>query len=107
MKKETQTTEARFKVGTTKFEEELTDLRTSFDDQKSSFEQKMKFLESQSQEIVGSLKDRIEALEKKAYDSQNVSLKYCYNCIMKFLGKNHRELKIDDLARAIVTSMKE
>lgn len=104
MKKETETTEARFKVGTTKFEEELTDLRTSFDYQKSSFEQKMKFLEFQSQEIAGSLKDRIEAL---AYDSQNVSLKYCYNCIMKFLWKSHRELKIDDLARAIVTSMKE
>lgn len=67
----------------------------------------MKFFESQSQEITASLKDQIEALEKKAYDSQNASLKYCYNCMMKFLGKSHCELKIDDLARAIVTFMKE
>lgn len=37
--------------------------------------------------MVASLKDHLQAQEKKADDSYDGVLKYCYNCTLTFFGK--------------------
>ncbi|GAY62863.1 hypothetical protein CUMW_221160 [Citrus unshiu] len=72
-------------------EEELTKVKEDLQRQKAMYE-------AQLESLRDSHRVRVENLEKEADNQYDQGLRHSYRCIMAVLGKQHPDLKIDDLA---------
>lgn len=63
--------------------------------------------ESQLESLRTSYKTQIETLERKVDDSYNERLEHSYRCIMAIFGRQHPDLKMDELAAAVTGYMNE
>ena len=63
--------------------------------------------EAQLESLRDSHQVQVENLEKKADNQYDQGLRHSYRCIMAVLGKQHPDLKMDDLAAGVVQHMDE
>ncbi|KAH9672853.1 hypothetical protein KPL70_017895 [Citrus sinensis] len=81
-------------------EEELTKVKEDLQRQKAMYE-------AQLESLRDSHRVRVENLEKEADNQYDQGLRHSYRCIMAVLGKQHPDLKIDDLAAGVAQHMDE
>ena len=82
------------------YEEELTKVKEDLQRQKVMYEAQLKSLRNSHQV-------QIENLEKEAENQYDEGLRHFYRCIMAVLGKQHPDLKMDDLAAGVAQHMDE
>ena len=63
--------------------------------------------EAQLESIKVAHQTQVENLEKKADNQYDQGLRHSYQCIMVVLGKQHLELKMDELAASVAEYMDE
>ncbi|XP_052296204.1 uncharacterized protein LOC127901942 [Citrus sinensis] len=81
-------------------EEELTKVKEDLQRQKAMYEARLESLR-------GSHRAQVENLEREADNQYNQGLRHSYRCIMAVLGKQHPDMKIDDLAAGVAQHMDE
>ena len=81
-------------------EEELTKVKEDLERQKVMYE-------AQLESLHDSHRVQVENLEKEADNQYDQRLRYSYRCIMAMLGKQHPDLKMDDLAAGVAQHMDE
>ncbi|XP_052290948.1 uncharacterized protein LOC127900342 [Citrus sinensis] len=81
-------------------EEELTKVKEDLQRQKAMYE-------AQLESLRDSHRAQIENLEKEADNQYDQGLRHSYRCIMAVLGKQHPDLKMDDLAAGVAQHMDE
>ncbi|GAY44811.1 hypothetical protein CUMW_084710 [Citrus unshiu] len=80
--------------------EELTKVKEDLQRQKAMYE-------AQLESLRDSHRAQVENLEKEADNQYDQGLRHSYHCIMAVLGKQHPDLKIDDLATGVAQHMDE
>ena len=63
--------------------------------------------EAQLESLRDSHRVLVENLEKEADNQYDQGLRHSYRCIMAVLGKQHPDLKMDDLAAGVAQHMDE
>ena len=63
--------------------------------------------EAQLESLRDSHRVQVENLEKEADNQYDQGLRHSYRCIMAVLGKQHPDLKMDDLAAGVTEHMDE
>ncbi|KAH9704334.1 hypothetical protein KPL70_011414 [Citrus sinensis] len=81
-------------------EEELTKVKEDLQRQKAMYE-------AQFESLRNSHRAQVENLEREADNQYNQGLRHSYRCIMAVLGKQHPDLKMDDLAAGVAQHMDE
>ncbi|KAL9422548.1 hypothetical protein AB3S75_034761 [Citrus x aurantiifolia] len=81
-------------------EEELTRVKEDLQSQKAMYE-------AQLESLLDSHRTQVENLEKEADNQYDQGLRHSYRCIMAVLGKQHPDLKMDDLAAGVAQHMDE
>ncbi|XP_052290096.1 uncharacterized protein LOC112498954 [Citrus sinensis] len=81
-------------------EEELTKVKEDLQRQKAMYE-------AQLESLRDSHRVQVENLEKEADNQYDQGLRHSYRCIMAVLGKQHPDLKMDDLAAGVAQHMDE
>ena len=81
-------------------EEELTKVKEDLQRQKATYEAQLEFLKDSHQV-------QVENLEKEADNQYDQGLRHSYRCIMAVLGKQHLDLKMDELAAGVAQYMDE
>ncbi|KAL9438629.1 hypothetical protein AB3S75_024324 [Citrus x aurantiifolia] len=79
---------------------ELTRVKEDLQSQKAMYE-------AQLESLRDSHRIQVENLEKEADNQYDQGLRHSYRCIMAVLGKQHPDLKMDDLAAGIAQHMDE
>ncbi|KAH9650174.1 protein kinase domain-containing protein [Citrus sinensis] len=80
--------------------EELTKVKEDLERQKAMYE-------AQLESLRDSHRAQVENLEKEADNQYDQGLRHSYRCIMAVLGKQHPDLKMDDLAAGVAQHMDE
>ncbi|XP_024039485.1 uncharacterized protein LOC112098097 [Citrus clementina] len=80
--------------------EELTKVKEDLQKQKAMYE-------AQLESLRDSHRVQVENLEKEADNQYDQGLRHSYRCIMAVLGKQHPDLKMDDLATGVAQHMDE
>ncbi|XP_024039558.1 uncharacterized protein LOC112098159 [Citrus clementina] len=81
-------------------EEELTKVKEDLQRQKAMYE-------AQLESLRDSHRAQVENLEREADNQYDQGLRHSYRCIMAVLGKQHPNLKMDDLAAGVAQHMDE
>ena len=81
-------------------EEEFTKVKEDLQRQKVMYEAQLESLRDSHQV-------QVENLERKADNQYDQGLRHSYRCIMAVLGKQHLDLKMDDLAAGVAQHMDE
>lgn len=81
-------------------EEELTKVKEDLQRQKATYE-------AQLESLRDSHRAQVENLEREADNQYDQGLRHSYRCIMAILGKQHPDLKMDDLAAGVAQHMDE
>ena len=81
-------------------EEELIKVREDLQRQKAMYE-------AQLESLRDSHRAQVENLEREADNQYDQGLRHSYRCIMAVLGKQHPDLKMDDLAAGVAQHMDE
>ncbi|XP_024041977.1 uncharacterized protein LOC112099107 [Citrus clementina] len=81
-------------------EEELTKVQEDLQRQKAMYE-------AQLESLRDSHRAQVENLEREADNQYDQGLRHSYRCIMAVLGKQHPDLKVDDLAAGVARHMDE
>ncbi|XP_024039344.1 uncharacterized protein LOC112097977 [Citrus clementina] len=81
-------------------EEEFTKVKEDLQRQKAMYE-------AQLESLRDSHRARVENLEREADNQYDQGLRHSYRCIMAVLGKQHPDLKMDDLAAGVARHMDE
>ncbi|XP_052294216.1 uncharacterized protein LOC127901268 [Citrus sinensis] len=81
-------------------EEELTKVKEDLQRQKAMYE-------AQLESLRDSHRAQVENLEREADHQYDQGLRHSYRCIMAVLGKQHPDLKMDDLAAGVAQHMDE
>ena len=81
-------------------EEELTKVKEDLQRQKAMYE-------GQLESLRDSHRVQVENLEKEADNQYDQGLRHSYRCIMAVLGKQHLDLKMDNLAAGVAQYMDE
>ncbi|XP_024043294.1 uncharacterized protein LOC112099975 [Citrus clementina] len=81
-------------------EEELTKVKEDLQRQKAMYE-------AQLESLRDSHRAQVENLEREADNQYDQGLRHSYRCIMAVLGKQHPDLKMDDLAAGVAQHMDE
>ncbi|XP_024033584.1 uncharacterized protein LOC112095707 [Citrus clementina] len=81
-------------------EEELTKVKEDLQRQKATYE-------AQLESLRDSHRAQVENLEREADHQYDQGLRHSYRCIMAVLGKQHPDLKMDDLAAGVAQHMDE
>ncbi|KAL9436612.1 hypothetical protein AB3S75_022629 [Citrus x aurantiifolia] len=81
-------------------EEELAKVKEDLQRQKAMYE-------AQLESLRDSHRVQVENLEKEADNQYDQGLRHSYRCIMAVLGKQHPDLKMDDLAAGVAQHMDE
>ncbi|XP_024043379.1 uncharacterized protein LOC112100034 [Citrus clementina] len=81
-------------------EEELTKVKEDLQRQKAMYE-------AQLESLRDSHRAQVENLEREADNQYDQGLRHSYRCIMAVLGKQHPDLKVDDLAAGVARHMDE
>ena len=81
-------------------EEELNKVKEDLQTQKATYEAQLESLNASHQ-------TQVENLEKEADNQYDQGLRHSYWCIMAVLGKQHRDLKMDELAVGVAEYMDE
>ncbi|KAL9429025.1 hypothetical protein AB3S75_030931 [Citrus x aurantiifolia] len=81
-------------------EEELTKVKEDLQRQKAMYE-------AQLESLCDSHRAQVESLEREADNQYDQGLRHSYRCIMAVLGKQHPDLKMDDLAAGVAQHMGE
>ncbi|KAL9436532.1 hypothetical protein AB3S75_022559 [Citrus x aurantiifolia] len=81
-------------------EEELTRVKEDLQSQKAMYE-------AQLESLRDSHRTQVENLENEADNQYDQGLRHSYRCIMAILGKQHPDLKMDDLAAGVAQHMDE
>ncbi|XP_052290946.1 uncharacterized protein LOC127900341 [Citrus sinensis] len=81
-------------------EEELTKVKEDLQRQKAMYE-------TQLESLRDSHRVQVENLEKEADNQYDQGLRHSYRCIMAVLGKQHPDLKTDDLTTGVAQHMDE
>ena len=81
-------------------DEELNKVKEDLQKQKATYEAQLKSLKDSHQV-------QVENLEKEADNQYDQGLRHSYRCIMAVLGKQHPDLKIDELAAGVAQHMDE
>ncbi|KAL9451803.1 hypothetical protein AB3S75_013387 [Citrus x aurantiifolia] len=81
-------------------EEELTKVKEDLQRQKAMYE-------AQLESLCDSHRAQVESLEREADNQYDQGLRHSYRCIMAVLGKQHPDLKMDDLAAGVAQHMDE
>ncbi|XP_024043315.1 uncharacterized protein LOC112099990 [Citrus clementina] len=81
-------------------EEELTKVKEDLQRQKATYE-------AQLESLRGSHRAQVENLERKADNQYDQGLRHSYRCIMAVLGKQHPDMKMDDLTAGVAQHMDE
>ncbi|KAL9462564.1 hypothetical protein AB3S75_000545 [Citrus x aurantiifolia] len=81
-------------------EEELTKVKEDLQRQKAMYE-------AQLESLGDSHRAQVESLEREADNQYDQGLRHSYRCIMAVLGKQHPDLKMDDLAAGVAQHMGE
>ena len=63
--------------------------------------------EAQLESLRDSHRAQVENLEREADNQYDQGLRHSYRCIMAFLGKQHPDLKMDDLTAGVAQHMDE
>ncbi|XP_024038313.1 uncharacterized protein LOC112097354 [Citrus clementina] len=79
-------------------EEELTKIKEDLQRQKAMYE-------AQLESLRDSHRAQVENLEREADHQYDQGLRHSYRCIMAVLGKQHPDLKMDDLAAGVAQHM--
>ncbi|XP_024037062.1 uncharacterized protein LOC112097038 [Citrus clementina] len=81
-------------------EEELTKVKEDLQGQRAMYE-------AQLESLRDSHRAHVENLEREADNQYDQGLRHSYRCIMAVLGKQHPDLKMDDLAAGVAQHMDE
>ncbi|XP_024035552.1 uncharacterized protein LOC112096359 [Citrus clementina] len=81
-------------------EEELTKVKEDLQGQRAMYEARLESLRD-------SHRAHVENLEREADNQYDQGLRHSYRCIMAVLGKQHPDLKMDDLAAGVAQHMDE
>ncbi|XP_052291805.1 uncharacterized protein LOC127900659 [Citrus sinensis] len=81
-------------------EEEFTKVKEDLQRQKAMYE-------AQLESLRDSHRAQVENLEREADNQYDQGLRHSYRCIMAVLGKQHPDLKMDDLAAGVARHMDE
>ncbi|KAL9454210.1 hypothetical protein AB3S75_009745 [Citrus x aurantiifolia] len=81
-------------------EEELNKVKEDLQTQKATYE-------AQLESLSASHQTQVENLEKEADNPYDQGLRHSYRCIMAVLGKQHPDLKMDELAVGVAEYMDE
>ncbi|XP_052295851.1 uncharacterized protein LOC127901864 [Citrus sinensis] len=81
-------------------EEELTKVQEDLQRQKAMYE-------AQLESLRDSHRAQVENLEREADNQYDQGLRHFYRCIMAVLGKQHPDLKVDDLAAGVARHIDE
>ena len=81
-------------------EEELTKVKEDLQGQRAMYE-------AQLESLRDSHRAHVENLEREADNQYDQGLRHSYHCIMAVLGKQHPDLKMDDLAAGVAQHMDE
>ncbi|XP_024047927.1 uncharacterized protein LOC112101481 [Citrus clementina] len=81
-------------------EEELTKVKEDLQRQRAIYE-------AQLESLRDSHRAQVENLEREADNQYDQGLRHSYRCIMAVLGKQHPDLKMDDLAAGVAQHMDE
>ncbi|XP_024046703.1 uncharacterized protein LOC112101041 [Citrus clementina] len=81
-------------------EEELTKVKEDLQGQRAMYE-------AQLESLRNSHRAHVENLEREADNQYDQGLRHSYRCIMAVLGKQHPDLKMDDLAAGVAQHMDE
>ncbi|KAL9444034.1 hypothetical protein AB3S75_017251 [Citrus x aurantiifolia] len=81
-------------------EDELTKVKEDLQRQKAMYE-------AQLESLRDSHRVQVENLEKEADNQYDQGLRHSYRCIMAVLGKQHPDIKMDDLAAGVAQHMDE
>ncbi|XP_052291945.1 uncharacterized protein LOC127900770 [Citrus sinensis] len=81
-------------------EEELNKVKEDLRRQKAMYE-------AQLESLRNSHRAQVENLEREANNQYDQGLRHSYRCIMAVLGKQHPDLKMDDLAAGVAQHMDE
>ncbi|GAY65894.1 hypothetical protein CUMW_244540 [Citrus unshiu] len=102
MKEDIQSATTRADVAEKKAGElnELTKVKEDLQRQKAMYE-------AQFESLCNSHRAQVENLEREADNQYDQGLRHSYRCIMVVLGKEHPDLKMDDLAAGVAQHMDE
>ena len=81
-------------------EEEMTKVKEDLQRQRAMYE-------AQLESLCDSHRAPVENLEREADNQYDQGLRHSYHCIMAVLGKQHPDLKMDDLAAGVAQHMDE
>ncbi|XP_024045794.1 uncharacterized protein LOC112100729 [Citrus clementina] len=88
-------------------EKELTKVKEDLQRQKAMYEAQLESLRDSHRAQVENYRAQVENLEREADNQYDQGLRHSYRCIMAVLGKQHPDLKMDDLAAGVAQHMDE